>query len=191
MVCVPSTMQAAKFFNEQRIEQLLLVDRCTGITFANAKFAYRSVMTFLHIIFPLIFTSTICQIFCLSLLLMLIWCQIVPLWVPFKHAFTLQPHSSTEVTSKIWTLIIPFSGEIQAISCFLWLTAFSLNVNTYPLGSLLTNGNLLHSQKASRNDFHEPLEQAIPLPLHVSLMCPDLSCVHYYQQVPATQAKPG
>ena len=49
MVCVPS-MQAAKFFNEQRIEQSLLEERCTGVTFATAKFAYITVMIFLHII---------------------------------------------------------------------------------------------------------------------------------------------
>ena len=41
-------MQAAKFFNGQRIEQSLLVVRCTGITFATAKFAYITVMIFLH-----------------------------------------------------------------------------------------------------------------------------------------------
>ena len=136
--------------------------------------------------------------------IMRIWCQIVPLWVPFEHSFRLQPHSPNEVTSKNWTLIIPFIGEIkdlhclirpcttcvQAISCFLWLTVFSPNVNTYPLGSLLTNRNLPHSQKASRNDFHEPLGQAVPLPLRVSLTCPGLSCPHYYQ-VPTTQAKPA
>ena len=50
MVCVPSIMQAAKFFNGQRIEQSLLVEHCTGITFATAKFEYITVMTFLHLI---------------------------------------------------------------------------------------------------------------------------------------------
>lgn len=148
------------------------------------------------------------QIFCLSPLpLMRIWCQIVPLWILFEHSnfsIRLQPHSSIEVTSKISTSILPFSGVIknlhclvrpcttcvQAISCFLWLTVFSPNVNTYPLGSLLTNRNLPHSQKASRNDFHEPLGQTLPLPLRVFLTHPGLSYPHYYQ-VPATQAKPA
>ena len=42
--------------------------------------------------------------------------------------------------------------------------SFSPNANSYSLGSLLTNRNLPHSQKASRNDFHGPLGQALPLP---------------------------
>ena len=50
MVCIPSTMQDVKFFNEQRIEQSLLVECCTGITFATEKFAYITVMIFLQII---------------------------------------------------------------------------------------------------------------------------------------------
>ena len=105
-------------------------------------------------IFPLIFISTIQQLFCLSpLLLMHIWCQIAPLWVLFECSicsFRLQPQSPIEVTSKIWTSIIPFSDVtkelhclvypsttcVQMISCFLWLTVFSPNANTYPLRSL-------------------------------------------------------
>ena len=42
--------------------------------------------------------------------------------------------------------------------------SFSPNANSYSLGSLLTNRNLPHSQKTSRNDFHGPLGQALPLP---------------------------
>ena len=64
-------------------------------------------------IFPLIFISTIRQMFCLSpLLLMRIWCEIVPLWKPFEHpnsSFRLQADSPIEVTSKISTSIIPYS----------------------------------------------------------------------------------
>ena len=124
-------------------------------------------------IFPLIFISTIRQIFCLTpLLLMRIWCQIVPLWIPFEpynFSFRLQPNSPIEVTSKIWISIIAFSVvrrpslpfivlhvDKLTISCFLWLTVFSPNTNTYPLGSLLTKRNFPHSQKASENDFHGP-----------------------------------
>ena len=48
-------------------------------------------------IFPLIFTATIRQIFCLSpLLLMRIWYQFFPSWIPFEHSnfsLRLQPHS--------------------------------------------------------------------------------------------------
>ena len=48
-------------------------------------------------IFPLIFIATIRQIFCLSpLLLMRIWCQFFPSWIPFEHSnfsLRLQPHS--------------------------------------------------------------------------------------------------
>ena len=63
---------------------------------------------------------------------------------------------------------------VQTMSCFLRLTVFLPNANTYSLGSLLSNRNLPHSQKASRNDFHEPLGQALPLPSHVSLARPVL-----------------
>ena len=49
------------------------------------------------------------------------------------------------------------------------LTVFSPNANTYPPRGHLTNSNLLHSQKANRNDFHGPLEQALPFPSRVSL----------------------
>ena len=68
--------------------------------------------------FPLIFISMIQQIFCLSpLLLMGIWCQIVPLWIPFAQSYfslRLQPHSGIKlVTSKIWFLIIPFTVVIR------------------------------------------------------------------------------
>ena len=94
-------------------------------------------------IFPLIFISRIQQVFCLSPpLLMHIWCQIAPLWVLFERSicsFKLQPQSPIEVTSKIWTSIVPFSDVtkelhclvrplatcVQMISCFLWLTVFS------------------------------------------------------------------
>ena len=49
-------------------------------------------------IFPLIFIETIWQIFCLSpLLLMRIWCQFFPFWIPYEHSnfsLKLRPHSS-------------------------------------------------------------------------------------------------
>ena len=63
---------------------------------------------------------------------------------------------------------------VQTISCFLRLTVFLPNANTYSLGSLLTDRNLPHYQKASRNDFLGPLGQALPLPSHVSLVRPAL-----------------
>ena len=48
-------------------------------------------------IFPLILIATIRQIFCLSaLLLMRIWCQSFPSWIPCEHSdssLRLQPHS--------------------------------------------------------------------------------------------------
>ena len=50
-----------------------------------------------QIICPLIFNAMIGQIFCLSLLLLMrIWCQFFPLWIPFEHSnfsLRLQPHS--------------------------------------------------------------------------------------------------
>ena len=52
---------------------------------------------------------------------------------------------------------------LQTISCFLWLRVFSPNANAYLLGSLLTNRNFPHSQKASKNDFRRPLGQPLPL----------------------------
>ena len=64
---------------------------------------------------------------------------------------------------------------------------FLASANTYPVGSLLTNRNLPHSQKASENDFHGPLGQALPLFSRVSLARPVLSCAHYFQ-ASATQA---
>ena len=99
---------------------LILVERCSGITFATSKVPYVTALIFLHII--LIF-PTIWQIFCPSpLLLMHIWCQTVPLWITLEHSnfsFRLQPHSPIEVTSKIWTSIIPFSSEIKDLHCLI------------------------------------------------------------------------
>ena len=50
-----------------------------------------------QIICPLIFNAMIGQIFCLSLLLLMrIWCQFFPLWIPFEHSnfsLRLQPQS--------------------------------------------------------------------------------------------------
>ena len=116
-------------------------------------------------IFPLILISTIQQIFCLSpLLLMHIWCQITPLWVLFERSicsFRLQPQSPTEVTSKIWTSIIPFSDvtkEFTALSVHLlhvykWSRVFfdwqfsRLMQTLIPSGASKPVG-LPHSQKA-------------------------------------------
>ena len=58
--------------------------------------------------FPLIFIAMIWQIFCLSpLLLMRIWCQFCPSWMPFEHSnffLRLQPHD--HMTSETWTSIV-------------------------------------------------------------------------------------
>jgi len=62
-----------------------------------------------------------------------------------------------------------------------------MNANTYPDGSLLTNRNFPHSQKASKKDFHVPLGQALPLSSRVSLARPVLSCALHFQ-ASATQA---
>ena len=80
-----------------------------------------------------------------------VWCQIVPLWMPLEHfnfSLRLQPHSPIELeNSKMWPSSIPFSGVnktftsfycatcLQTIPCFLSLTVFSANANTYPLGN--------------------------------------------------------
>ena len=40
---------------------------------------------------------------------------------------------------------------------------------------------------AAGNDFHGPLRQALPVPSHVSLARPVLSCTHFFQ-APVTQA---
>ena len=116
--------------------------------------------------------ETILQIFSLSPLLLCVFdVKSFEVFKQSKSSFRLQAHSPIEVTSKIWTSITPFSGVmkdlhclfslcttcVQTISCFLWFTVVSPKENTYPLGSLLTNRNLLHPQKASRNDFHGPL----------------------------------
>ena len=64
---------------------------------------------------------------------------------------------------------------LQMNLCFLWLTVFSPNGTTYPLGSLWTNRKIPHSQKASRNDFHWLLGQVLPLPLQKSLLLSAMS----------------
>ena len=61
------------------------------------------------------------------------------------------------------------------------MTVFSLNANTYPVGSLLTNSNFPDSQKASKNDFHGLLGQALPLSSCVSLARPVLSGALHFQ----------
>ena len=69
-------------------------------------------------IFPLIFIATIRQIFCLSpLMLMRIWCQFFPSWIPFEHSnfsLRLQPHSPIKPDwSDLWDLnfdCIQFNG---------------------------------------------------------------------------------
>ena len=91
---------------------------------------------------------------------------------------------------RLHNVVVKCSTCVQTILCFLWLTVFSPNANTYPLGSHLTIRNLPHSQKASRNDFHGPLGQALPRPSRVSLARRVLSCAHYFQ-APATQDATG
>ena len=59
--------------------------------------------------------------------------------------------------------------------------------DTYLVGSHLTNRNFPHSQKASKNDFHGPLGQALPLSSRVSQALPVLSCALHFQ-ASATQA---
>ena len=59
-------------------------------------------------IFPLIFTATIrlVSIRLSLLLLMRIWCQFFPLWIPFEHFnFSLRLYQ-IEVTSETWTSIV-------------------------------------------------------------------------------------
>ena len=48
---------------------------------------------------------------------------------------------------------LPCTTCLQTTSCFLWLAVFSPNANTYPLGSLLTNRNFPHSEKAEKHIF--------------------------------------
>ena len=96
----------------------------------------------------------------------------------------------TMQATKFWSSIIPVSGVIgftlpfilrtflPIVSCFLWLAFFLPNANIYPLGNLLTNRNFPHSQKASKNDFHGRLWQALPLPSRVFLMNTPLSFLH-------------
>ena len=60
-------------------------------------------------IFPLIFIAMIRQIVCLlPLLLMRIWCQLFPLWIPFEHSnfsLRLHPHSPIKPDwSDLWDL---------------------------------------------------------------------------------------
>ena len=68
-------------------------------------------------IFPRIFIAIIRQIVCLTpLLLMRIWSQFFPSWIPFEHSnfsLRLSPHSPIKQDwgdLRAWTSIIPFNG---------------------------------------------------------------------------------
>ena len=119
-------------------------------------------------IFPLIFIATIRQIFCLSpLLLMRIWCQFFPSWIPFEHSnfsLRLQPHSPIK---SDWSDLRDMT--FTTLSMHYWLTVVSACVVTFSLGSLSTNWKYPHSQNASWNDFRGPSVQVLPHPSRVSL----------------------
>ena len=103
------------------------------------------------------------------------WMSNHSLWIPFEHSkfsFILQAHSSITLTSKICPLIMPLSGDFhcQDLHCykqsrvfFDWQSPCTTQTLNH-LGSLLTNMNFLHSQKAEKNYFHGPFRQAILLP---------------------------
>ena len=93
----------------------------------------------------------------------LLLAAVIPLWLLFEYSNYIKP-----------SLPCPCPTWLQKISCFLWLTFFSPKANTYPLGSLLTNRNFPH-------DFHGLLRWVVPLPTHLPLMHPILSCPKYFQ----------
>ena len=156
-------------------------------------------------IFPLILISMIRPIFCWSpLLLMGIWCQLNHSFV--NTVWTLQlffgitaTYSPIElVTSKIWSSIITVSDLIMRPSLpFIVHTYMFTNNLLFPMiDSFLAQRERLSPwesfnqyefsalQKASKNDFHEPLGQVLPLPSRVSLVQPFVC----YFQAPAMQA---
>ena len=149
---------------------------------------------FEHIIFPLIFISTIQQIFCLSPLLLCVFdvksflfkyrLNNLTFLLDYRHTVPLKCPPRSEI--RLYHLVVYERSSlcttcVQTISCFLQLRVVSPHENTYLFGSLLTNKNLPHPQKASRNDFHGLLGQALPLPSRVFLARPALSCFHYFK----------
>ena len=145
-------------------------------------------------IFPLIFIATIRQIFCLSpLLLMRIWCQFFPSWIPFEHSnfsLRLQPHSPIKPD---WSDLRDLNFDcIQFLSGFrsLWCNirsslrcpcTFDWQLSravTFSLGSLSTNWKYPHSQNASWNDFRGlPCRRSLT-PVSSPSGAPDLSLTH-------------
>ena len=125
-----------------------------------------------HRMFLLIFIVTIQQIFCLSpLLLMCIWCQFLPSWIPFEHSnFSLRLQPRSPITRLKWPpipelwlhhLVVSGAGSVMVVVHVLLIDGFSPTTNwKYP-----------HSKNMSWNNFRGPSGHALFLPSHVFLLC--------------------
>ena len=156
-------------------------------------------------IFPLIFIATIRQIFCLSpLLLMRIWCQFFPSWIPFEHSnfsLRLQPHSPIKTDwSDLRDLnfnCIQFSGfrrswcnvrsSLRSPCTIDWQFSPPARL-TFPSGASRPIGNIRTHRVRVKTIFGGlPCRRSLTLGVSPS-RAPVLSCAHNFQ-APATQAR--
>ena len=134
--------------------------------------------------FLLIFIATIQQIFCLSpLLLMCLWCQFLPSWIPFEHSnfsLRLQPHSP--ITRLKWPprpelrlhpLVVLVAGSVMVVVHVLLIDGFLAQCDYFfPSGASQPIGNI-HTQRMWVETiliFRGPSRQALSLPSCVPLL---------------------
>ena len=167
---------------------------CVPSTTQAAKFSW----------VPLIFIATIRQIFCLSpLLLMRIWCQFFPSWIPFEHSnfsLRLQPHSPIKPD---WSDLRDLNFDCIQFSGFRtqWCNArsslrcpctidwqFSRPARLiFPSGASRPIGNIrTHRMRVETIFGGLPCRRSLTPRVSPS-RAPVLSFVHYFQ-APATQA---
>ena len=132
--------------------------------------------------FLLIFIAMIQQIFCLSpLLLMRLWCQFLPSWIPFEHSnfsLRLQPHSP--ITRLKWPprpelrwhpLVVSVSGSVM-LSMYYWLMVFWLSAATFFPREPLNQLEISTLKECELKHFFCGLSrQALSLPSCVPLLC--------------------
>ena len=131
--------------------------------------------------FLLIFIAMIQQIFCLlPLLLMRLWCQFLPSWIPFEHSnfsLRLQPHSP--ITSDLRDL--NFDDTVQwfqylavlwLLSMYYWLMVFWLSAVTFFPREPLNQLEISTLKECELKQFFCGLSrQALSLPSCVPLLC--------------------
>ena len=137
--------------------------------------------------FLLIFIAMIQQIFCLSsLLLMRLWCQFLPSWIPFEHSnfsLRLQPHSP--ITRLKWPprpelrlhpLVVSVSGSVMVVVHVLLIDGFLAQCGYFfPSGASQPIGNI-HTQRMWVETIFLWAFQAGSLS---PLVCPPLVCLFF------------